>query len=137
LPYQIVVAGKNPPPRFRKKLARFKNIRLEADPSDEKLDQLIAEAQINLLFSAQATGCKLKLLHSLFVGRHCLVNPEMVEGSGLANLCSIATSDRELELQIHGLMIEAFDEKQISNRKKALKEFSNRASAEKILRLLS
>jgi len=137
LPYQIVVAGKNPPPRFRKKLARFKNIRLEADPTDDKLDQLIAEAQINLLFSAQATGCKLKLLHSLFVGRHCLVNPEMVEGSGLAKLCSIATSDRELELQLHGLMVEAFDEKQISNRKKALKEFSNRASAEKILRLLS
>jgi len=137
LPYQVIVAGKNPSPRFRKKLARFKNIQLYADPTDEKLDQLIAEAQINLLFTAQATGIKLKLLHSLFVGRHCLVNPEMVEGSGLEKLCTIATSERELELQLHGLMIQVFDEAQIRNRKKALKEFSNRASAEKILRLLS
>ena len=137
LPYQVVVAGKNPSQRFRKKLSRYNNIQLIADPSDEKLDSLIAKAQINLLFTAQATGIKLKLLHSLFVGRHCLVNPEMVEGSGLENLCTIATSDRELELQLHGLMIQSFDEEQIKIRKKALKEFSNRASAEKILRLLS
>lgn len=137
LPYQVIVAGKNPSPGFQKKIARFKNIQLYANPSDETLDQLIAQAQINLLFTAQATGIKLKLLHALFMGRHCLANPEMVEGSGLEHLCTIATSDRELELQIHGLMIQAFDELQIRKRKKALQEFSNRANAEKILRLLS
>ena len=136
LPYQVIVAGKNPSLRFRKILARFKNIRLVADPPDQELDTLIAQAQINLLFTRQATGIKLKLLHALFVGRHCLVNPEMVEGSGLERLCTVATSDRELELQLHGLMIQPFDELQIRNRKKALQEFSNRAGAEKILRLL-
>ncbi|MCK4989772.1 MAG: hypothetical protein KAS29_04770, partial [Bacteroidales bacterium] len=66
-----------------------------------------------------------------------LVNPEMIEGSGLEKLCTVATSDRELELQIHKLMVQAFDESQIRKRKKALQEFSNRAGAEKILRILA
>lgn len=136
LPYQVIVAGKNPSLRFQKKIARYHNIRLMADPSDMVMDELIAHAQINLLFTEQSTGIKLKLLHSLFAGRHCLVNPEMVEGSGLEKLCTIATSDRELELQLHGLMIQTFDELQIRRRKKTLQEFSNRASAEKITRML-
>ena len=137
VPYQVIVAGKNPSQRFQKKVARFSNIRLIADPSDQELDKLIAQAQINLLFTRQATGIKLKLLHALFAGRHSLVNPEMIEGSGLEKLCTVATSDRELELQIHKLMIQAFDESQIRKRKKALQEFSNRAGAEKILRILA
>jgi len=137
LPYQVVVAGKNPSPRFTKKIARFPNIRLQADPSDQELDQLIAQAHINLLITRQATGVKLKLLHALHAGRHCLVNPEMVEGSGLEKLCAVATSDTELELRIHELMLLAFDESQIRKRKKALQEYSNRAGAEKILRLLT
>ncbi len=137
IPYQVIVAGKNPSQHFQKKVARFPNIRLIADPTDQELDKLIAEAQINLLFTQQATGIKLKLLHALFAGRHCLVNPEMIEGSGLESLCTVATSGRELELQIHDLMLKAFDESQIRKRKKALQEFSNRAGAEKILRLLA
>jgi hypothetical protein len=136
LPYRVIVAGKNPSPGFQKKIARFHNIQLVADPTDQQLDELITNAHINLLLTRQATGIKLKLLHALFVGRHCLVNPEMVEGSGLERLCTISTSDRELELQLHGLMTQPFDEVQISKRKKALMEFSNRAGAEKILRLL-
>jgi len=137
IPYQVVVAGKNPSQLFQKKVARFSNIRLIADPSDQELDKLIAQAQINLLFTRQATGIKLKLLHALFAGRHCLVNPEMIEGSGLEKLCTVATSNRELELQIHDLMIRSFDESQIKERKKTLQEFSNRAGAEKILRILA
>lgn len=137
LPYQVIVAGKNPSGRFRKKVSRYKNIRLIADPSDEEIDNLIAEAHINLLFTGQSTGIKLKLLHALHAGRHCLVNPEMVEGSGLEDLCTVSRSDRELELQLHDLMLRSFDESQIRKRKKVLQEFSNRTSAEKILRLLA
>jgi hypothetical protein len=137
IPYQVLVAGKNPSARFRRLISRFPNISLHADPSDQELDALIAQAHINLLVTRQASGIKLKLLHALFAGRHCLVSPEMVEGSGLEQLCSVATSDRELELQIHELMLQSFDESQIRKRKKALQEYSNRAGAEKILRILS
>jgi len=137
LPYQVIVAGKNPSERFRKKVAHYKNIRLISDPDDEEMDNLIAQAHINLLFTGQSTGIKLKLLHALYAGRHCLVNPEMVEGSGLEDLCTVSRSNREMELQIHDLMLQVFGESQIRQRKKVLQEFSNRTSAEKILRLLA
>lgn len=137
VPYEVVVAGKDPSLGFRRKIARFPNIRLLADPSDQELEDLIVQAHINLLFTRQATGIKLKLLHSLFAGRHCLVNPALVEGSGLEQLCRIADSHEEVEGQIHGLMQQAFDESELLKRKKALKDYSNRASAEKIIRLLS
>lgn len=137
IPYQVVVAGKNPSQRFRNKISRFSNIRLHANPSDLELEDLIAQAHINLLITHQNTGIKLKLLHALFTGRHCLVNAEMVEGSGLDQLCSVALSERELQLQIHELMLQTFDESQIRKRKKALQDYSNRAGAEKIIRLLN
>lgn len=137
IPYKVIVAGKNPSLRFRKRIKRFPNIHLLPDPGDRELEDLIAQAHINLLITHQATGIKLKLLHALFVGRHCLVNPEMVEGSGLEQLCTVASLDREIEHQIHELMLQTFDESQIRTRKKALQEYSNRANAEKILRLLS
>ncbi len=136
-PYFVVVAGKNPSPGFQKRVARFPTVRLVANPSDQELDKLIAHAHINLLFTRQSTGIKLKLLHALFAGRHCLANPEMVEGSGLDRLCTVAGSMEESKIQLVKLMGQAFSEQQVQDRKRALMEFSNRAGAEKILRILA
>ncbi len=136
LPFQVVVAGKGPTSRFRKKLALYPHIRLVPDPTDAELDRLISQAHINLLFTRQATGIKLKLLHALYAGRHCLVNREMVTGSGLEQLCIMARTGRGLGTQIQELMETPFMETEIRKRKKALQVYSNRASAEKILRML-
>lgn len=135
--YPVIVAGKNPSERFRKKVARYPKIKLVANPTDQELDELILNAQVNLLQTYQATGIKLKLLHALFLGRHCLVNNHMVEGTGLDQLCTLVNSKEEFFLKLDELMALPFNEEQIRIRKKALKEFSNRAGAEKILRLLA
>ena len=108
LPYDVVVAGKNPSARFQKKLSGYENIRLVANPGDTELEELIAEAHINLLFTSQSTGIKLKLLHALFAGRHCVVNPAMVEGTGLGKLCTVADSSESLEAHLHRLMNQPF-----------------------------
>lgn len=136
LPHPIVVAGKNPSRRFQKRLSSYTNIRLVANPGDPELDTLISEAHVNLLFTRQSTGIKLKLLHALFAGRHCLVNPEMVHGTGLDSLCTVAYSVDSLELLLKELMDRPFSSGEIQERKKALKEYSNRTGAEKILRIL-
>jgi hypothetical protein len=135
--HKIVVAGKDPSPRFRKKLAGHANIRLVANPGDLEMDQLIREAQINLLVTRQTTGMKLKLLHALYAGRHCLVNPEMVYGTGLEDLCTVAAGNEEMLAELNRLMVRPFTLKMLQERKKALKEYSNRASAEKIIRMLA
>jgi hypothetical protein len=137
LPYDIVVAGKNPSERFQRKLSSYENIRLVANPSDSELEELIAGAQVNLLFASQSAGMKLKLLHALFAGRHCVVNPAMVEGTGLGALCTVADSREALETHLLRLMKQPFTPEEIQERKKALKRYSNRAGAEIILRIIS
>ncbi|MEN8201474.1 MAG: glycosyltransferase family 1 protein [Bacteroidota bacterium] len=133
----VVVAGKNPSKRFVKKLAAYSHIRIVANPSDQELDKLIQNAHVNLLYTKQATGIKLKLLHALFAGRHCMVNPQMVEGTGLSSLCIIERKEEDLGRMLERTMGMPFSRAQLLERKKALKEFSNRAGAEKILRLIT
>ena len=134
--YRVIVAGKNPPKRFARQLNSFQNIELIANPEDEEMDTLIQNAQVNLLYTSQSTGIKLKLLHALFSGRHCLVNREMVEGTGLAHLCVEANLPDEMIQSLEELMKMPFTEKQIMERKSALMDYSSRAGAEKIIRLL-
>jgi hypothetical protein len=61
----------------------------------------------------------------------------MVEGSELGDLCTIVRNKRELEQQVERLMSLPVHPDEVLRRKKALKEYSNRAGAEKILRLIS
>jgi hypothetical protein len=135
--YRFIVAGKNPKPRFIKALAKYPRIELVPDPDDEKIAYLIRNAQVNLLVTEQSTGLKLKLLHALFAGRHCLVNTKMVKGTGLEQLCRIADTPMETIRLLDELMQVPFTDKEVRERKRALKDYSNRACAEKILRIIA
>ena len=135
--HQVVVAGKNPSGSLIRRLERYPHIRLVANPSDQEMEQLIRNAQVNLVLTGQSTGIKLKLLHALFSGRHCLANPPMVAGSGLEELCTVVSGKKELVEQIERLMQFPVPQEELLHRKKALMEYTNRAGAEKILRLIS
>ncbi|MDX2431898.1 MAG: glycosyltransferase [Bacteroides sp.] len=136
IPHRVMVAGRNPSKSFIRKISGWSNITVVANPSDEELDELIAEAQVNLLYTAQSTGIKLKLLHALFGGRHCLVNSEMIDGTGLESLCQLAEGPQDMIDQLEKLMTLPFTKEQILQRELVLKEYSNRAGAEKISNLL-
>ena len=136
IPHQVIVAGKNPSRSFIRKLSGWKNISVVANPLDDEMDELIAYAQVNLLYTAQSTGIKLKLLHALFGGRHCLVNSEMIGGTGLESLCRLAEEPRDMIDQLEELMNLPFTVDEIAERMVALKDYSNRAGAEKILNLI-
>ena len=86
----------NPPASLLKAAAPYPNIHIEANPSEEQMNDLIHNAQIHALITFQATGLKLKLLNSLFAGRHTVVNRLMIAGSGLESLCHIADTPDEM-----------------------------------------
>ena len=48
-----------------------------------------------MLYTAQDTGIKLKLLNALFTGRHCIVNHKMADNTGLEELCHIANNSSQ------------------------------------------
>ena len=135
--HRVIVAGKNPSKSFVRKLAAWSHIELIPNPGDEEMDRLIRDAQVNLLYTAQSTGIKLKLLHALFGGRHCLVNTEMIGGTGLEVLCRLADEPGEMIMQLEELMTLPFTEEQILERKIALQDYTNQAGAEKIVKLLN
>ncbi|HXB12924.1 MAG TPA: glycosyltransferase [Bacteroidia bacterium] len=95
-------------------------------PTDEQLRDLISNAHINILPTFQATGIKLKLINSLFSGRFCLVNPQMVEGIGVEELCVIANDATSMKANVTELFQKDFPAEEITKRKNLLeKRYSN------------
>lgn len=123
---RLVVAGLEPPASLTHLIANIQEIELHANPSDEEMNTLIAGAQVIVLPTFQATGLKLKLLHSLYRGRHCLVNREMVAGSGLEDVCHVANDSIQMRKMLSELMQKPFGPEDIAVRSGLLEDrFSN------------
>ena len=137
LPYTCVIAGMDPPASLYKTAAPYPNIRIEPNPSAERMCKLISEAQVNLLITFQATGLKLKLLNSLFAGRHIVVNPLMLAGSGLDQLCHIASTARQMIENCKLLMSQPFTQTDIDLRRDQLfPVYSNKYQAQKLIEFI-
>lgn len=122
----FVIAGMNPTPEVMKMAEGYPHIRVIPNPTEKELDGLIQNAQINLLTTFQATGLKLKLLNTLYKGRHCLVNEPMLNGTGLHELCEIADTPDEMKDKIRELMVQPFLLSSVEHRSKVLSEnYSN------------
>jgi hypothetical protein len=132
----VVIAGKNPGKHVQRICNRYAHIELIPNPVGEEMDRLVADAHINLLYTYQPTGLKLKLLHSLYGGRHCMANPLMLSGSGLEHLCQLYRSPGEAIEMIDELMKIPFEKEEVKKRSEELSEYNNAFNAGKIISLL-
>ena len=135
---RFIIAGLNPRRSLEKLAGQNPDVTMLANPLDQEMQLLISEAQVNVLVTFQPTGLKLKLLNALFNGRFCLVNPGMVRGTEMGELCEIGTNTQELRQKIADLMQQPFNEKDIDlRREKLLKYHSNKENCIRLLNLLS
>lgn len=135
--YPFVIAGKNPGYEIIKAAEVNNHIKVVSNPDENDMDKLIRYAHVNILVTFQSTGIKLKLLSSLFRGRHCLVNPLMVENTGLSDLCYIAETDVEFIQALNMLFNKDFQKETMLERKRILEtELSNVKNAEKLASML-
>lgn len=126
----VVIAGRDPLPDLAEVVGRHPNIRLVANPDDEAMHQLLADAQVNVLVTNQPTGLKLKLLNALYAGRHCLVNGNMVAGTSLGEVCHVADNPQKQREKLGQLMQQPFGADDLSRRKQLLGNlYSNSANA--------
>lgn len=96
LPNELfIIAGKAPSIKLTQFLTEFSHIQLVADPSEKVMNKLIGEAKNHLLYTEQATGVKLKLIHVLQSQGHVIVNSKMVEGTPFGAFCRIAHSSED------------------------------------------
>lgn len=134
---KLVIAGMDPPTHLKLLIEKHPNIELIENPDDEKMFDLIRNAHVNVLVTFQATGLKLKLLNTLYNGRFCLVNPEMVQGTGLETLCEIAENADGLKAKLDELFGKQFNMSDIRDREILLQEnYSNRKNARKLIGLI-
>lgn len=106
IPFKI--AGLNPPQSLWRLVDANPFVEMIANPDDEQLNHLIEKAHVNILFTEQATGLKLKLLNALYNGRFVLANDKMLTGSNLEKLCVVANSTSKIKRLLAELMKDDF-----------------------------
>lgn len=134
--FPIIFAGKDPNTALLKTISSNANITVCANPTSEQMDKLVEDAQIIVLPTFQPTGIKLKLLESLYKGRHCVANKQMVEGTGLESLCHIANTAEDFAQICKDLIFKPFDINDLQNRSRLLSQFNASINAQKLINLI-
>ena len=135
LPVPFLVAGKNPGARLQRAVAKRRNCCMVSDPSDQELKDIISKAQLHVIPSFNCTGVKLKLLNALFNGRHCIVNAEAVEGTGLKEVCHLAETASDFKQVIESLYERPFTYLDLQSRKeKLMNQYNNSETAELLIK---
>ncbi|MCC7298108.1 MAG: glycosyltransferase family 1 protein [Bacteroidia bacterium] len=130
----VVIAGNNPSKQLQQAIKANSYISLANHINSDDILELVREAHINTLVTFQSTGIKLKLLNSLFLGRHCLVNSAMVENTGLEGLCHMADKAADMQAKIKELWNKDFTKEDIEHRCSVLStDFDNLNNAKRIL----
>jgi len=135
----LVIAGKKPSRRLQKLAHLCQHTCLVADPSETELNDLVRKAHINILpgFNKEITGIRLKVLHALFEGRHCITHENMVKGSGLEGLCHIGTNADSFASIIAQLYNRPFGEEEIDLRKRVLGDtYDNEKNTRQLIQYL-
>lgn len=123
----LVIAGKKPSRRLQKLAGLCQHTCLIENPSEDEMTDLVTKAHIHVLpcFNKNVTGIRLKLLHALFEGRHCVVSEPMVAGTGLEAACHIGTTATAFASIVMQLNHQPFTREEIILRKQLLGDTYN------------
>lgn len=134
----LIIAGLNPSKQLKSRVALEPNIDLVINPDDDRLQELIINAHINISITAQKTGLKLKLLNNLYNGRFTLVNDKMLSGSNLDELCEVANNHVTLQRRIRILFNKEFTLEDIEVRRETLGNiYCNGRNVKKLIQLIN
>ncbi len=135
----FVIAGKKPSRRLQKLAGLCQHTCLVADPCETEMNDLVRKAHIHVLpsFNKTVTGIRLKLLHSLFEGRHCVVNEPIVAGTGLESACHIGANANAFASIITQLYHQPFTREEIILRTQLLgNTYDNEKNTRKLIQWL-
>lgn len=133
----VVFAGLNPDQQIIEATSKTDHITLVPNPSHEEMTRLISDAHIHLMITFQATGLKLKLLNTIYQGRHIIANKAMYNGTVIGQLVHHAEDVQEYISQLNTVATMPFTENDISFRKTTLNGFySNKNNTKKLIDLI-
>ncbi len=137
IPVKLIIAGSGANTALKNAVLKYPHISLLENIGQEQINQLIADAQINVMPTFQPTGIKLKLINVLYLGRHVLVNNQMVEATGLEGLTTIVNTAKEMQDSVTKLMDTPFSNQDIQNRNSILKaSFDTQMNVQQLIQFL-
>lgn len=138
LGFPCVIAGLNPPEFLVKKAAAHQHIRLVPNPTDAKMSELLANAQVHVLYTAQPTGLKLKLLNVLYNGRFIVCNHHLLSGTGLKQDHALLIADKggDMLRKTEAVLKTEFTDALIAERKHLVAGFDNIQNCRKLLQVI-
>ncbi len=116
----LIIAGDGIQASLQQAANGYKHIQLKDGISPQEIDELILNAQINVLPTFQPTGIKLKLVNVLYKGRFLVVNNAMVSETGVEEACIILDNPQKMADGIKNLMTQSFSEEDLTKRKSVL-----------------
>ncbi len=125
--YPLVIAGNLALEEFKSQFRiTSQNISYQQIKDNKHLLQLFANAHINVLFSYQNTGTKLKLINALYNSRFCLINDYMIDDKEIKKCCIVENDLSKYKEQIIKLADMPYNE--ILQRKVVLQNFGVKES---------
>ncbi len=133
----LIIAGRTEDKKLLEKIEAAKNLKFISLQDQEQLDDLMQRAHINIFWSYNPSGIKIKLLNALYNGRFCLVNKPVVQGSGLEDLCEVVDDEKSLVYKAIQLMDLEFSDEQYFNRKEKMAPYDKAYNTKKLLEILN
>jgi hypothetical protein len=98
------------------------------------MQDIIGKAQLHILPSFNCTGIKIKLLNALFNGRHCVVNEQAVENTGMESICHVGSTAGSFKKIISAIYYQPMTTEEIGRREQLMgKRYDNIQNAEKLI----
>ncbi len=133
----IIIAGANPSSYLKEVIDKYENLKLISNPSDNNMIQLKKDAHVHVLYSAQATGTKLKLLDSLSLGRFVVANDNILVNETLKSAAVEANNWQEYISNIEDLFTRVFLQDDIKQRVSVVQTaYSNKKNVQKIIEVI-
>ena len=130
----LVIAGNKPSPMLVNLVQQQPHVTLLENVTTEKINELTRDAQLNVLPTFQSTGIKLKLINVLYQGRWVIANAQMVNNTGLADLCIQADHAAAMKQAIIAYRNQPITAALLQQRASQLTQlFSNSANVEKLV----
>lgn len=135
--HKVVIAGLKPSAPLIQNISAYNHIELKQNCSEQEMQDLVSNAQLHCLYTAQATGLKLKLLNVLYSGRFVLANSAMLAGTSLKEACEVCDTAEAYRSTIEQFFLKEFTITDIEQRRSVIAVMNNNEKTNKLLELIS
>lgn len=132
LDYKLVIAGRYLSTELENRIGQMPHVSYIELTDNEVIRNLFKEAHIHVLYTAQNTGIKLKLINALYSGKHVIANDQMIDETGLDTLCIRANSIEGFKKKIIEVAAIPLSKIDFEKRQQMLKDFDVQENAKKI-----